>query len=141
MKNTQKHLFWCLVFLLLSSCYPTNKRSYYPEDILGERIAFYSENKNPCQPRRYRERDFLYEFHTDRTFIVNLNGDVHQSGTFYYNLKGDQATLMIYTQDKSDDYSYEIEMTYESAYAGRWMIKESSDPSMTTNEKGTFRFI
>lgn len=139
-----KRAFWFAILLLpLASCSNSVKRSYFPGEVIGEHIAFYTVNSELPSNQYLIAKDFLYVFNRDGSYRGTLDGDLHELGTHDYTLKdnSNQADLVMHFTDHHESYSYNIQMTYESAYAGTWEITYTNGPNHGLKEMGTFRFI
>ncbi len=130
-----------LLFLLQGCEISPVKGSFYPEEILGEKIVFYTLNSNVPEGSRRIKKETLYYFHRDGTFSSTLDGDPFEKGTFSYRLIGktNKAILTLHHESEEGRYNYSISMTYASAYAGNWEL--DSDSSKIHKEVGSFRFL
>lgn len=144
MLHLKRLLLIALLFLPLFSCSQTSKRgSYYPEDIVGERVAFYTLNSDLPGNQYLLAKDYLYTFSGDGSYTGSFDGNLHELGRHSYKLlaHSNQADINLISSDEKDPFSYTIHMTYDSAYAGSWEITYTSESRKGLKEMGTFRFI
>lgn len=144
MLHLKRLLFIALLFLPLFSCSHSPKRgSYFPEDISGERVAFYTLNSDLPSHQYYLAKDYLYTFCRDGSYSGTFDGNLHELGTHSYQILNDsnRADLKLSSSNAKEPFSYTIHMIYDSAYAGSWEITYVSETRKGLKDMGTFRFI
>ena len=128
-------------FFILSSC--SIGGAQYPKKLMGRRVIFETTIVENVKKRSGLHDIYIYKFHTEGTYEGTLNGKLSEEGTYTYHFdpSSKDALLNLNYSAHGKPFSYTVVMKYTTSSSGGWLVSQSTDPKMKTEEKGTFTVV
>lgn len=134
--------FFLFFTLWLGGCHHPPKRQFYPESVDGVQAAFYGSFRHHGVVDQKQE-DLLFIFNKDGSYQGVLEDKFYEVGHFEYVLSknSSEATLVLKHHQKNKEAISMFTLSYNSPYSGSWELVRSTNPEISSNKIGTFRFL